>query len=569
MPVPPRVPRHRRRRYEFTRRLAACRGAIRRVSVAGLPARQLSGRRLPDGAVPAARIPPRCASRPRVADTPAVRRLVPATRVRTSRPGQRSARATGRKVAAGVLGVLLAVGGGVAGAAWMHELDGNNTTTTAAVGAGGAPDTAPIIDRSSLASIAAAVRPSVVSITTSNADGIRRDHLRRRLHPHQQPRRGDRATDPTSTSRSPTAQTVKGKLVGTDPKTDLAVFKAQDLTGAHAGKFGNSGALQVGDTVLAIGSPLGLDGSVTVRHRQRAQPHDRRVAATLSHRIRSVSRDSRTRTRRRAPRSPVRSRPTPRSTRATRVAPWSTRTVRSSASTPRSRRPASRRQHRRRLRDPGQPGQAASPQDIIKGVAVSAPVPRRRRGRPRTATVVREVQQVTSGSPADKPPAFKVGDVITAFNGQPVHTSDDLINDVQGGDVNDTGHADRPAQRLELAGQRDARRVEVGNAALLAPPPVTAGTRPTPRAGRCYAGSLVRSTAAPGRVRRRSASVPLRGAARVGPSTPPTLIRAGLRRQTPRRRSSRPYGAQTSIPPGAMARRGRRYASAEPAAPRG
>ena len=47
-----------------------------------------------------------------------------------------------------------------------------------------------------------------------------------------------------------------------------------------------------------------------------------------------------------------------------------------------------------------------------------------------------EVQQVTSGSPAASA-GLKVNDVITAYNGQPVHTSDDLINDVQGGNVND------------------------------------------------------------------------------------------------------------------------------------
>src|SRR5262249_42737138 len=56
----------------------------------------------------------------------------------------------------------------------------------------------------------------------------------------------------------------QGKLIGTDPKTDLAVFKAQNLSkDLTPAKFGDSNALRVGDTVLAIGSPLGLDGSVT------------------------------------------------------------------------------------------------------------------------------------------------------------------------------------------------------------------------------------------------------------------------------------------------------------------
>jgi putative serine protease PepD len=56
---------------------------------------------------------------------------------------------------------------------------------------------------------------------------------------------------------------VKATIVGTDAKTDLAVVKAQGVSGLTAASFGDSGSLQVGDTVLAIGSPLGLEGSVT------------------------------------------------------------------------------------------------------------------------------------------------------------------------------------------------------------------------------------------------------------------------------------------------------------------
>jgi putative serine protease PepD len=42
------------------------------------------------------------------------------------------------------------------------------------------------------------------------------------------------------------------------------VVKAQGVSGLTAAKFGDSNALQVGDTVLAIGSPLGLQGSVSL-----------------------------------------------------------------------------------------------------------------------------------------------------------------------------------------------------------------------------------------------------------------------------------------------------------------
>ncbi len=58
-------------------------------------------------------------------------------------------------------------------------------------------------------------------------------------------------------------KSASAKVVGTDPKTDLAVVRVTGVTGLVAAKFGDSNTLRVGDTVLAVGSPLGLDGSVT------------------------------------------------------------------------------------------------------------------------------------------------------------------------------------------------------------------------------------------------------------------------------------------------------------------
>ncbi len=57
-------------------------------------------------------------------------------------------------------------------------------------------------------------------------------------------------------------RSLKAKVIGTDPKTDLAVVKidADHLTYA---KFGDSDALEVGDWVLAFGSPLGFEQSMT------------------------------------------------------------------------------------------------------------------------------------------------------------------------------------------------------------------------------------------------------------------------------------------------------------------
>jgi serine protease Do len=53
-----------------------------------------------------------------------------------------------------------------------------------------------------------------------------------------------------------------GKLVGTDPKSDLAVVKV-NVDRVIAAKWGDSDALSKGDWVLAFGSPLGYVGSMT------------------------------------------------------------------------------------------------------------------------------------------------------------------------------------------------------------------------------------------------------------------------------------------------------------------
>ncbi len=57
-------------------------------------------------------------------------------------------------------------------------------------------------------------------------------------------------------------RTFKGKVVGADPQTDLAVVKIQasDLPTAP---LGDSAALHVGDTVMAFGNPFGLSNTVT------------------------------------------------------------------------------------------------------------------------------------------------------------------------------------------------------------------------------------------------------------------------------------------------------------------
>jgi putative serine protease PepD len=53
------------------------------------------------------------------------------------------------------------------------------------------------------------------------------------------------------------------QIVGRTPSFDLAVVRAQGVTGLTPAQLGNSGAIRVGQEVVAIGSPLGLSGTVT------------------------------------------------------------------------------------------------------------------------------------------------------------------------------------------------------------------------------------------------------------------------------------------------------------------
>jgi putative serine protease PepD len=74
--------------------------------------------------------------------------------------------------------------------------------------------------------------------------------------------------------------TYKASVVGTDPSTDLGVIKVDAPESVlHPVQFGNSDSVQVGDTAIAIGSPFGLEetvtaGIVSALHRQMEAPNN-------------------------------------------------------------------------------------------------------------------------------------------------------------------------------------------------------------------------------------------------------------------------------------------------------
>ncbi|HSE03779.1 MAG TPA: Do family serine endopeptidase [Methylomirabilota bacterium] len=56
----------------------------------------------------------------------------------------------------------------------------------------------------------------------------------------------------------------RGQILGTDPKTDLAVVRFQPDHEVTVANLGDSDALRVGEWAIAIGNPFGLDQTVTV-----------------------------------------------------------------------------------------------------------------------------------------------------------------------------------------------------------------------------------------------------------------------------------------------------------------
>jgi putative serine protease PepD len=163
--------------------------------------------------------------------------------------------------ATGLLALLLAGGGGVVGGLVVHAADSHSGTSTAAAPATG-PTSVKVMDRSSLADIAAKVKPSVVDVRTRTGEGsgvvysadgyiVTNNHVV-----------ADANGGPVQVNFSD-GRSASAKIVGTDPKTDLALLKVDGVSGLTAVTIGDSSKLRVGDTVLAIGSPLGLQGTVT------------------------------------------------------------------------------------------------------------------------------------------------------------------------------------------------------------------------------------------------------------------------------------------------------------------
>ncbi|MGW4561461.1 S1C family serine protease [Streptomyces sp. NPDC004561] len=154
--------------------------------------------------------------------------------------------------------VAAAVGGGTAYA--FQELTGKD----AVAAAGTSTTVVPSSKKGDVAAIAAAVTPSVVEVNatlsngsstgsgvvvTSGGEVVTNNHV-------------------IAGAQSVKVRTSDGKsyaadVVGTDSSKDLALIKLKGASGLKAAALGDSGGVQVGDSVVAIGSPEGLTGTVT------------------------------------------------------------------------------------------------------------------------------------------------------------------------------------------------------------------------------------------------------------------------------------------------------------------
>ncbi|SEG97884.1 putative serine protease PepD [Nonomuraea solani] len=116
-------------------------------------------------------------------------------------------------------------------------------------------------DKFTVAQVAEKVQPSVVMIQGQSAEGsgvvLSEDGLILTNNHVVAGQSGE------LTVKFNDGKTAKAKVVGTDPATDLAVIRAEGVSGLAKVTLGDSDQLKVGDDVLAIGSPLGLDGTVT------------------------------------------------------------------------------------------------------------------------------------------------------------------------------------------------------------------------------------------------------------------------------------------------------------------
>ena len=108
-----------------------------------------------------------------------------------------------------------------------------------------------------------------VVATAANPGKAPAPREQRRLTTRRRPRRSRSPTrllaggKPKTTVTFSDGRTAEFTVVGADPTTDIAVVRVQGVSGLTPISLGSSANLRVGQPVMAVGSPLGLEGTVT------------------------------------------------------------------------------------------------------------------------------------------------------------------------------------------------------------------------------------------------------------------------------------------------------------------
>ncbi|KQR97600.1 serine protease [Williamsia sp. Leaf354] len=132
----------------------------------------------------------------------------------------------------------------------------------------GSGENAPRADGGRVAQVAQAVERAVVAINVRTANSIgtgsgvvldKSGYILTNNHVISQAATERAALEVTFFDR----QRVPARIVGRDIRTDLAVIKVDGVDDLTVASLGNSADLEIGQEVIAFGSPLGLDRTVT------------------------------------------------------------------------------------------------------------------------------------------------------------------------------------------------------------------------------------------------------------------------------------------------------------------
>ncbi|AKV85153.1 serine protease [Microbacterium sp. CGR1] len=166
--------------------------------------------------------------------------------------------------------VAAALVGGVAGFGGGAILNGISDQSSTGVAQG--PETITVNNPGSVnetTAVATAALPSVVTIEVAGSDqggsgsGVIISDDGYVLTNTHVVTLGGAVADPTIRVTTSDGRIFSATVVGTDPIYDLAVIKLEDATDLTPIDFADSSKLNVGDTAVALGAPLGLSNSVT------------------------------------------------------------------------------------------------------------------------------------------------------------------------------------------------------------------------------------------------------------------------------------------------------------------